>query len=155
MNLAHPRILSLLLVAWLAGCATADGPPFVLKPAVADKVTIYAFRTASIVGGGNSDIVAVNDRFIGRINSGTYSVYRTEPGNIRITRKAGSLFGSGDSGGWGLGAVVGALDGYHEVATFEAKANEIYFVRFSQGEMVARETALKLMDGLEDVTPEK
>jgi hypothetical protein len=142
-----------IFLLWLGGCATANGPPFVLKPAVADKATIYAFRPASIVGGGNSDIVAVNNHFIGRVNSGTYSVYQVDPGMVSVTRKAGSLWGSGEEGGWGLGALVGAIDGYIEVARFEAKPNQIYFVQFSEGELVSNEEALKLMDGLEDVTP--
>jgi hypothetical protein len=155
MKLSILGLALIVPVLWLSGCATANGPPFVLQPAVPDQATIYAFRPASIVGGGNSDIVAVNDHFIGRVNSGTYAVYRTDPGMIRITRKAGSLWGSGDQGGWGLGALVGALDGYNEVASFEAKAGGIYFVQFSEGVLVANDEALKLMDGLEDITPTK
>lgn len=153
MKLSVLGLALILPVLWLSGCATANGPPFVLKPPVSDQATIYAFRPASIVGGGNSDIVAVNDHFIGRVNSGTYAVYQTDPGMIKITRKAGSLWGSGDKGGWGLGALVGALDGYHEVTSFEAKAGEIYFVQFSEGVPVAKDEALKLMDGLENITP--
>lgn len=149
----YKLLQAVFLVLWLSACATADGPPFELQPAAADRVTIYAFRTASIVGGANADIVAVNDRFIGRLISGTYAVYRIEPGPVRITRKVGSRLGSGDEGGWGLGAVVGYFDGYLEEAVFEGKAGELYFIRFPHGEMVPRDEALPLMDRLENVTP--
>ena len=144
--------LVVMMLMFVAACASREGPSFALPAPPADQVTIYAFRTASIVGGGNTDIVAVNDRFIGRLKSGSYAVYRTDPGPIRITRKAGSIFGSGDRGGWGPGAVVGYFDGFIEEAVFDGKANEIYFIRFPQGEMVPREVALPLMNRLEDVT---
>lgn len=88
------------------------------------------------------------------VNSGTYAVNETNPGALRISRKAGSIFfGEGDDAGWGLGAVVGALDGYIDIVEIDAKVGEVYFVRFSQGELVPMEEALPLMDGLENVTP--
>ncbi len=152
MKILEFFLLSSFSLLLLTSCATS-GPPFVMQEPPVDQVTIYAFRTSSIVGGGNSDIVAVNDRFVGRINSGTYSVYHTKPGPIVVTRKGGSLFGSGEDAGWGLGGVVGFLDGFHTVAEFTGKAGEVYFVRFSAGELVNNKDALELMDGLENVTP--
>lgn len=142
----------IVLVSLLSACASPDGPPFNLLPADEGKATVYAFRTASIVGGGNSDIVAINDRFIGRLNSGTYAVYKTEPGILRIARKTGSIFGEGQSAGWGLGGLVGAIDGFQEVVTLDGEANQIYFVRFPHGELVPNAEALELMDRLENVT---
>ena len=143
-------IFSLVFV--LVGCASA--PPFKPPAASADKVTIYAFRTSSIVGGANSDIVAVNDRFIGRLNSGTYAVYEMGEGDISVSRKAGSILGSGDSAGWGLGGLVGAVDGFREVVRFDGRAGSTYFVRFPHGKLVENNEALELMGGLENVTPE-
>ena len=148
-------IVLIITVSLLSACATADGPPFSLSPVVEGKTTIYAFRTASIVGGGNSDIVSVNDQFIGRLNSGTYAVYNTEPGKLVVKRKTGSIFfGEGESSGWGLGGLVGAIDGFVEVVTFTGEANQIYFVRFSHGELVPNKEALEMMDRLENVTPD-
>ena len=142
------------LIVFLTGCATASGPPFVMPELPEDMVTIFAFRTASIVGGGNSDIVAVNGRFIGRINSGTYAVHQVEPGPIVVSRKGGSIFGSGENAGWGLSGVVGYLDGFITVAEIDGKAGEVYFIRFSHGDMVDRKEAIPLMDKLERVTPQ-
>lgn len=145
--------LLLLAPVTLLVAACASGPPFELLPADSDKVTLYAFRTSSIVGGGNSDIVAVNDRFIGRLNSGTYVVYTAGPGDLSVTRKAGSILGSGDNLGWGLGGLVGALDGFHEVASFTGEPGGIYFVRFPHGKLVPNDEAIGMMDGLENVSP--
>ncbi len=153
MNLTRNITLLAALVLLLSACASPKGPPFELQPAAEGKVTIYAFRTASIVGGANSDIVSVNDRFIGRLNSGTYAVYMTEPGKLRVAQKTGSIWGDGESGGWGLGGLVGAIDGFQEIVAFEGEANQIYFVRFPHGEMVPNEEALEMMDRLENVTP--
>lgn len=144
----------LLLVLALSACASPDGPPFELSAATEGKARIYAFRTASIVGGGNSDIVAINGRFIGRLNSGTYSVYEVEPGPVTVSRKGGSIFfGEGEEVGWGLGALSGAIEGYIDLLEFDTEPGRIYFVRFPHGELVANEQALELMDRLEDVTP--
>jgi len=143
-----------IAVVVLAACATADGPPFNLPLLAKDKATVYAFRTASIVGGGNSDIVSVNDRFIGRLNSGTYAVYQAEPGKLVIKRKAGSILGKGEGLGWGLGGLVGAIDGFVEVEAFTGEAGKLYFVRFPHGELVQNDEALGMMDGLKNVTPE-
>jgi hypothetical protein len=151
MILFNKLLIGIIAISYIVGCAS--GPPFQLQPAIKDQVTIYAFRTSSIVGGANSDIVAVNDHFIGRLNSGTYAVYRTEPGLIKITRKTGSRWASGQDSGWGLGGLVGAVDGFVEMTTFTGKANEIYFIRFPHGELVANDEALEMMDGLENVTP--
>jgi len=154
MRFMQGILVLIAAVSLLSACATADGPPFSLSPAVEGKTTIYAFRTASIVGGGNSDIVSVNDRFIGRINSGTYAVYSTEPGVLVVKRKTGSIFfGEGESAGWGLGGLIGAIDGFVEVATFTGKANHIYFVRFPHGALVPNDEAVGMMDRLENVTP--
>ena len=149
------KLPTLIFIALLlSACATASGPPFNLSPTIDDKATVYAFRTASIVGGANSDIVSINDHFIGRLNSGTYAVYNTEPGELVVKRKTGSIWGEGESGGWGLGGLVGAIDGFIEVETFTGMANHIYFVRFPQGELVPNDEALEMMDRLENVTPE-
>ena len=142
-------ILSVIFV--LTGCASA--PAFNPPAASVDKVTIYAFRTSSIVGGANSDIVAVNDQFIGRLNSGTYAVYEMDEGEVSVSRKAGSILGSGDSAGWGLGGLVGAVDGFREVVRFVGRAGSTYFVRFPHGTLVENAQALELMGGLENVTP--
>ncbi len=155
MNLSRQITLLAVFALMLSACASPKGPPFELKPAREGKATIYAFRTASIVGGANSDIVSVNDRFIGRLNSGNYTVYMAEPGKLRVARKTGSIWGEGESGGWGLGGLVGAIDGFQEIVTFEGKANQIYFIRFPHGEMMPNEEALELMDRLENVTPAK
>lgn len=152
MHVFNRSVPGLICVALLSACAS--GPVFQQESAAADKVTLYAFRTASIVGGGNSDIVAVNDRFIGRLNSGTYAVYRTEPGSVKITRKTGSRLGSGQNLGWGLGGLVGAVDGFVEVASFTGSANQIYFIRFPHGKLVPNDEALEMMDGLKNVTPQ-
>ena len=136
---------------FLTSCAS--GPPFVMPPLSANNVTIYAYRPSSIVGGANSDIIAVNDKFIGRLNSGTYTVYETEPGPIKVTRKGGSRLGSGSNAGWGLGGLVGAIDGFHVVAEFQGIAGNAYFIKFSDGKRVSNEKALSEMDGLENVTP--
>ncbi|MDH3469104.1 MAG: DUF2846 domain-containing protein [Gammaproteobacteria bacterium] len=150
------KLQTLIITVWLlSACASADGPPFSLSPIIDGKTTIYAFRTASIVGGGNSDIVSVNDRFIGRLNSGTYAVYNTEPGELLVKRKTGSIFfGEGESGGWGLGGLVGLIDGFVEVVSFTGNSNQIYFIRFPHGELVPNDEALEMMDRLENVTPE-
>lgn len=152
MKYIQMALASLASILLLASCAS-NGPPFVMQNPSPSFVTIYAFRTSSIVGGGNSDIVAVNDRFIGRINSGTYSVYQTEPGLIVVTRKGGSILGSGDNVGWGLGGLVGIIDGFKKVVEFTGKAGDVYFVRFSHGQLVDKKEALSMMDGLENVTP--
>ncbi len=144
----------ILMASMLAACASPSGPPFVLKPAVPEQSTIYAFRIASIVGGGNSYLTAVNGKFIGRLNSGTYSRYVTEPGNKVVAMKAGSIFfGEGEELGWGLGALVGAIDGYVDMVEFEAKPGGIYFVQIPDGELIDNVEALELMDRLENITP--
>lgn len=138
----------------LTSCASPSGPPFELQPVVSDKVTIYAFRIASIVGGGNSYLTAVNNRFIGRINSGTYSVFVTEPGEKKISMKAGSIFfGKGENLGYGFTALIGAIDGYVEMLKFDTRPGNIYFVRIPDGELVAHDEAIQMMDRLENVTP--
>jgi hypothetical protein len=137
----------------VSGCAS--GPTFVIPELSEDKVTIFAFRTSSMVGAANSDIVSVNDRFIGRLNSGTYTVFVTDPGPIIIKRKAGSALGKGKNVGWGLGGLVGAVDGFRIVEEFTGVAGESYFVRFSHGKLVDSDEALAKMDGLKNVTPEE
>lgn len=145
------KFFTTVLCLVLAGCAS--GPPFTLPSTADNKVTIYAFRTSSMVGGANSDIVAVNDRFIGRLNSGTYVVYEVEPGPIVVSRKTGSILGKGNKGGWGLGGLVGAVDGFRVVEEFSGTAGEVYFVRFSKGKLVEKDEALERMNGLKNVTP--
>jgi len=138
----------------LSACASPGGPPFELQPAISDKVTIYAFRIASIVGGGNSYLTAVNNRFIGRINSGTYAVYVTGPGEKMVSMKAGSIFfGEGEELGFGFTALIGAIDGYVEMLKFDTKPGNIYFVRIPDGELIANDEAIQMMDRLENVTP--
>ena len=127
------KVITLVLLLAISGCAS--GPAFVMQDRSKDNVTIYAFRTSSMVGGANSDIVAVNNRFIGRLNSGTYVVYEVEPGPIVVSRKTGSILGKGSKAGWGLGGFVGAVDGFRVVEEFTGKAGEIYFVRFSHGKV--------------------
>ena len=113
MILRKRLFLIVFISTLLSACASPSGPPFELQPAVSDKVTIYAFRIASIVGGGNSYLTAVNNRFIGRINSGTYAVYVTEPGEKMVSMKAGSIFfGEGEELGFLLrGHIRLNLDG--------------------------------------------
>lgn len=152
-NLKNLYIL-IFIVFLLSACATPNGPPFAFSPPVEGKVAIYAFRTASIVGGANSDIVSVNDHFIGRLNSGTYTVYNANPGKIVVKRKAGSILGSGEDVGWGLGGLVGAIDGFVEVVSFTGKAGQSFFIRFPHGELVSNDEAIVMMDRLENVTPE-
>ena len=148
-----PFIVSLICLA-LSACATPDGPPFVLKPPVTDKTTIYAFRIASIVGGGNAYITAINGKFIGRLDSGTYARYVTKPGKQLVTMKSASIFfGEGEESGWGLGAVVGALDGYIDMLEFDALPGEYYFVQIPDGALIDKDEALEMMDRLEDITP--
>lgn len=145
------KIPVIALVLLLSGCAS--GPAFVMQEPSSEKVTIYAFRTSSMVGGANSDIVAVNDRFIGRLNSGTYVVYEVEPGPIVVSRKTGSLLGKGNKAGWGLGGLVGMVDGFRVIEKFTGRPGEVYFVRFSHGKLVDADEALEKMDGLKNVTP--
>jgi hypothetical protein len=143
------------VAAMLAACASPSGPPFVLQPVVPDQTTIYAFRIASIVGGGNSYLTAVNDKFIGRLDSGTYAVYVTEPGRKVVSMRAGSIFfGEGEELGWGLGAFVGAVDGYVEMLEFDTEPGKIYFVQIPDGDLIPNDEALQMMDRLENVTPE-
>jgi hypothetical protein len=123
----------------LSGCAS--GPAFVMPTLAEKKVTIFAFRPSSMVGAANSDIVLVNDRFIGRLNSGTYVIYQTEPGPIVVKRKAGSALGKG--GKAGLGGLVGAVDGFRVVEEFTGVAGEHYLVKFSSGKLVASDKALE------------
>lgn len=151
-NLKQLHLL-VFIALLLTACATPNGPPFTLSPPVEGKVTIYAFRTASIVGGANSDIVSVNDHFIGRLNSGTYAIYHANPGQLVIKRKTGSALGSGQDAGWGLGGLVGAIDGFRELVSFTGKPGQTYFVRFPHGELVPNDKAIVMMDRLENVTP--
>lgn len=141
------------VVAALLLSACAGGPPFQPPPVADAKADIVVFRTSSIVGGANVDIVAVNDVFIARLSSGTYAIHTVEPGTIHVSRRAGSILGSGSNVGYGLGGLVGLLDGFHEVAAFEAEAGRRYYVRFSHGKRVEEKEALKLMDGLERLDP--
>ena len=150
MNRLGKTIIIVLLLIF-SGCAS--GPVFVMQEPSKEKVTIYAFRTASMVGGANSDIIAINDRFIGRLNSGTYVVYEVEPGPIVVSRKVGSILGKGNKAGWGLGGLVGAVDGFRVVEEFTGVAGEVYFVRFSHGKLVKIDEALEKMNGLNNVTP--
>ena len=151
MNKNFIKIIVAIYCFFISGCAS--GPDFVMPKLSERKVTIFAFRSSSMVGAANSDIVAVNDRFIGRLNSGTYVVYEAEPGPIVIKRKAGSALGKGDKSGWGLGGLVGAVDGFRTVEEFTGSAGKSYFVRFSRGKLLNSDEALKKMDGLKNVTP--
>ena len=145
------RVLPAVVALVLVGCGSS-GPPFVMPDPPADRVTIYAFRPASIVGGGNSDILAVNDRFIGRVNSGTYAVYHTEPGPIVVKRMVRAIYWQANDPEWGLYGTLARLEGFTKVAEFNGKPGEVYFLR-SYGELVGKKEALPLMDGLENITP--
>lgn len=145
------KTLTVTVFLIISGCAS--GPDFVMQDPSTEMATIYAFRTSSMVGAANSDIVAVNDKFIGRLNSGTYVMYEVSPGPVVISRKAGSVLGKGNKAGWGLGGLVGAVDGFIVVEEFTAAAGEVYFVRFSHGKLVERTKALEKMNGLKNVTP--
>jgi hypothetical protein len=154
MNRWKYLFLASFVCTILVACASPGGPPFVLQPAAPEKATIYAFRIASIVGGGNAYITAINDKFIGRLNSGTYARYVTEPGKQRVTMKGASIFfGEGEESGWGLGAVIGALDGYVDMLEFDAEPGGVYFVQIPDGDLVDKDEALEMMDRLEDITP--
>ena len=81
-------------------------------------------------------------------------INKAKLGKFRVKRKNGSsIFGEGESGGWGLGWLVGAIDGFQDIVTISGKTNDIYFVRFPHGELVSNSEALKMMDGLNNVTP--
>ena len=154
MNRFKKLFITSIVCMILVACASPSGPPFELKPAVQDKATIYAFRIASIVGGGNSYITAINGKFIGRLNSGTYARYLTNPGKQVVAMKGASIFfGKGEELGWGLGAVVGAIDGYIDMLEFEADPGEIYFVQIPEGDLIEKDKALRMMDRLENITP--
>lgn len=154
MNRYKNLFVTSFICIMLTACASPSGPPFVLKPAVPEKATIYAFRIASIVGGGNSYITAINGKFIGRLNSGTYTRYLTKSGKQTVAMKGASIFfGKGEELGWGLGAVIGAIDGYIDMLEFEAEPGEIYFVQIPEGELIDNDIALEMVDRLEDVTP--
>ncbi len=146
------KVLISAIFILVASCSSTPEAQFVMPALAADKVTIYAFRTSSLVGGANSDIVAVNNQFIGRLNSGTYAVYEVEPGLITVSRKGGSILGRGDKVGWGLGAVVGKVDGFRVVEEFTGQAGDVYFVRFSHGKRVDKTEALEKMSGLKNIT---
>ena len=146
---AIAAVLALLL---LSGCAS--GPPFEGPPAPDGQAWIYAFRTSSMVGAANVDIVTVNERFVGRLSSGTWARIAVDPGPVVVARKAGSVLGSGQSAGWGLGGLVGAVDGFIVVEEFVAEPGQTYFVRFPHGERVAPDRARDWMRGLDDVTPQ-
>lgn len=154
MNRYKSLFITSLLCMMLTACASPDGPPFVLKPAVPEKVTIYAFRIASIVGGGNSYITAINGKFIGRLNSGTYTRHITNPGKQVVAMKGASIFfGEGEDLGWGMGALIGAIDGYVDMLEFNAEPGEIYFVQIPEGDLVDKDEALEKIDRLENITP--
>jgi len=140
-----------LLGVLLAGCAT--GPAFAPDPPSPGRVRVYVFRTHSPVGAANSDLVAVNGRFVARLNSGTWAVHETEVGRVEVTRRVASSLGWGQSLGWGLGALVGLVDGFRPLVSFEGEAGGIYFVRLPHGKAVTREVAVRKMRGLRDVTP--
>ena len=147
-----PGSVLAIVIFFFAACAS--GPPVELPPPPEGHATIYAFRTSSPVGAANVDIVSANDRFVGRLRSGTWAVLAVPPGPVVVKRKAGSVLGSGQSAGWGLGGLVGAVDGFVSIEEFEAEAGQAYFVRFPHGRRVEATDARLLMRGLDEVTPD-
>jgi Protein of unknown function (DUF2846) len=140
-------ILVLVLVAW--GCAS--GPSFQPAQPKSDMALLYLYRTSSMVGAANHEIAAVNGKPVAEMESGSYFMMDLPVGETVITRKAASaLFGSS----WGLGALVGALDGFVETEQFEAYAGRRYFVRFPSGELEKDEAeALDDLRGLDLLHP--
>jgi len=140
-----PQVFSIGLSGIAINVMLAACTSILFQPAQpkADSALLYLYRTSSMVGAANHEIAAVNGKPVAEMESGSYFVLDIPPGKTMITRKAASaLFGSY----WGLGALVGAIDGFVETEQFEAKAGQRYFVRFPSGELEKDET-----DALEDL----
>ncbi|MEM9176240.1 MAG: hypothetical protein AAGC67_13520 [Myxococcota bacterium] len=150
---ARSLALALSIGFALATTSCASGPPFAVPSAPEGQAWVFAFRTSSMVGAANVDIVAANARFVGRLRSGTWAAIAVDPGPVVVSRKAGSVLGSGQGVGFGLGGLVGAVDGFVVVEEFVAEPGHAYFVRFPHGKRVEPERARELMSGLDDVTP--
>lgn len=142
-------VVAAVIMLGLSACA--GGPPFQPPPMTQGTADIVLFRTSSMVGAANADIVAINDRFAARLTSGTYAIQSVAPGSVEVTRKTGSVLGSGSDAGWGLGGLVGAVDGFRPIASFEVEAGKRYYLRFPHGKRVEENEALALMGGLDRV----
>lgn len=138
--------LGVLLSLFLVACS-AGGPPFEAPPAPEAKAVVWLFRPASIVGGGNTDLVGINGKLVAKLNNGQYIPVEVEPGPVVVSHRqtAPWLF-------LGLRALQ-ELDGFHDAVTIEAEAGRNYFVEFSQAKLVDAERARSRIGGMTRVAP--
>jgi hypothetical protein len=134
------------LVALLVGCATG-GPPFKPDSPSPGMGLLYLYRPSSMVGAGNHYVAAINGKPTARLKSGSYLPVEVTPGTITISRLATSALG------WGLGSIVGALEGFVETSKVEARPGQTYFIHFPRGTRTDNEAeALADMAGSERLT---
>lgn len=139
-------LISTILALLLAACS-AGGPEFTAPPAPSDKAVVWLFRPATIVGGGNTDHIAINRRYVVSLDIGEYHTAEVEPGpvSIQFRQTAPWLF-------LALRALQEMGD-FEEVLTFQAEAGKNYYIEFSEAELVDAERAGSRIGGMTRVEP--
>lgn len=130
----------------LAACS-AGGPRFEAPQAPPDKAVIWLFRPSSIVGGGNTDHVAINGKLAASLDNGEYIPVTVDPGPVTIQHR--------QTAPWiflGLRALQ-ELDGFYDALTLTAEPGRNYFIEFSQAEQVDAERAASRIGGMTQVGP--
>lgn len=127
-------LIAALLAAVLSACS-AGGPEFTAPPAPSDKAVIWLFRPSTVVGGGNTDHIAINRRHVVSLDIGEYHAAEVDPGPVTIEfrQTAPWMFLS-------LRALQ-ELGDFEQVLAFDAGAGKNYYLEFSEAELVDAERA--------------
>jgi hypothetical protein len=83
------RVLFALSVAILSGCAAdASGPQFSAVPASEDRAVIYVYAPGDFAGYGESPVIEVDGREIGKLKPKGYFATEVSPGAHKITMRS-------------------------------------------------------------------
>lgn len=139
-------LLSVLFVAGLSACS-AGGPVFTAPAAPTDKAVIWLFRPSTVVGGANTDHIAVNGRYVVSLDIGEYYPAEVPPGPV--------IIGFRQTAPWIALALraLQELQDYEDVLSFQAEAGRNYYVEFSEADLVDAERAASRIGAMSPAVP--
>lgn len=139
-------VVSLFLCFALVACS-AGGPEFKAPAAPADKAAIWLFRPSTVVGGGNTDHIAINGKYVVALDIGEFYALEVEPGPVRVQFR--------QTAPWLFIALraLQELGDFEEVLSFNAEAGKNYYVEFSEAELVDAARAGSRIGGMTRAVP--
>lgn len=141
------RALVGLMLGLLLTACSAGGPPFEAPSAPEEKAVVWVFRPSSIVGGGNTDLIAFNGKVVAVLESGEYIPVTVDPGPIAVSFRQKLPWIALSF------RLLQDAAGFSQVLTLEAEPGRNYYLELSQVELVDAERAGSRIGAMTRVPP--